>query len=100
MDDLHDRLQSIFRQVFSDPDIVLRDDMTGNDVDGWDSLAHINLIIAVEKGMGIKFATAEISKMKEPGQNVGTFIRLIESKIAGAVQDANQVAQDEAIKHK
>jgi acyl carrier protein len=81
MSDLRDRLQHIFRQVFTDPDIVLRDNMTGADVDGWDSLAHINLIIAVEKGMGIKFATAEISKMKEPGQNVGTFIQLVESKI-------------------
>ncbi len=81
MSDIRDRLQTIFRQVFGDPDIVLRDDMTGADVDGWDSLAHINLIIAVEKGMGIKFATAEISKMKEPGQNVGTFLKLIESKV-------------------
>ncbi len=81
MTELRERLQTIFRHVFADPDIVLRDDMTGADVDGWDSLAHINLIIAVEKGMGIKFATAEISKMKEPGQNVGTFLQLIQSKI-------------------
>lgn len=80
MSDLRERLQTIFRQVFSDPELVLRDEMTGADVDGWDSLAHINLIIAVEKGMGIKFATAEISRMKEPGQNVGTFIQLIDSK--------------------
>ena len=82
MNDLRDRLQNIFRQVFGDPGLVLHDDMTADDVDGWDSLAHINLIIAVEKGMGIKFATAEISKMKEPGQNVGTFRNLIESKIS------------------
>jgi acyl carrier protein len=81
MNDTRDRMQIIFRQVFGDPDIVLRDEMTGADVDGWDSLAHINLIIAVEKGMGIKFATAEISRMKEPGQNVGTFLQLVESKI-------------------
>lgn len=80
MNDLRARLQSIFRQVFNDADMVLRDEMTGDDVEGWDSLAHINLIIAVEKGMGIRFATAEISKMKVHGQNVGTFIQLIESK--------------------
>jgi acyl carrier protein len=82
MNDQRDRLQSIFRQVFNDPEIVLRDEMTANDVDGWDSLNHINLIVAVEKSLGIKFATAEISRLKEPGQNVGTFIRLIESKLS------------------
>ncbi len=81
MTDLHDRLQNIFRQVFGDPELVLRDDMVADDVDGWDSLMHINLIIAVEKQLGIKFATAEISKMKQPGQNVGTFSRLVESKV-------------------
>jgi len=58
--------------------------MTAADVDGWDSLAHINLIIAVERKLGIKFATAEISRMKEPDQNVGTFLRLIESKVAAS----------------
>jgi len=86
MSDLRDRLQGIFRQVFDDPELVLRDEMTADDIDGWDSLAHINLIVAVEKGMGIKFATAEISKMKEPGQNVGLFIQLIENKIRKKLQ--------------
>jgi len=74
-------VQDIFRDVFDDPAIVLRDDMTAGDVDGWDSLAHINLIIAVERKLGVKFATAEISRMKEPGQNAGSFLRLIEAKV-------------------
>lgn len=82
MTDIREQIQSIFRRVFADPGLVLTDDMTAADVDGWDSLNHINLIIAVEKTLGIKFATAEISRMKEPGQNVGTFIALIQSKIA------------------
>jgi len=60
---------------------VLRDDMTADHVDGWDSLAHVDLMVAIEKGFGIKFATAEMSKMKEPGQNVGTLIQLIERKV-------------------
>jgi acyl carrier protein len=81
MSELRDRLQNIFRQVFGDPDIVLRDDMTADHVDGWDSLAHVDLMVAIEKGFGIKFATAEMSKMKEPGQNVGTLIQLIERKV-------------------
>jgi acyl carrier protein len=74
-------LQEVFRQVFDDPTIVLKDDMTAGDVEGWDSVTHIDLLIAVEKALGIKFATAEMSRLKEPDQNIGSFIRLIESKL-------------------
>lgn len=81
MNDVRERLQAIFREVFEDPTLVLEDQMTAADVDGWDSLAHINLIIAVERQMGVRFATAEISRMKEPGQNVGAFVRLVASKL-------------------
>ena len=73
MRDVRAELQEIFRQVFDDPTIVLRDDMTAADVEGWDSVTHIDLSIAIERALGIKFATAEMSRMKEPGQNVGSF---------------------------
>jgi acyl carrier protein len=81
MTDVRDRLQDIFRDVFDDRSLVLRDEMTAQDVDGWDSLTHINLIIAVERKLGIKFATAEISRMREAGQNVGSFVSLVEGKL-------------------
>lgn len=83
MSDVRERLQEIFREVFHDPEITVRDEMTAADVDDWDSLSHINLIIAVERKLGIKFATAEIARLKDPGQNVGSFIRLIEAKLRG-----------------
>ena len=79
--DVRAELQEIFRQVFDDPTIVLRDDMTATDVEGWDSVTHIDLLIAVERALGIKFATAEMSRLKEPDQNIGSFVRLIESKL-------------------
>jgi acyl carrier protein len=79
--DVRAELQEIFRQVFDDPTIVLRDDMTAADVEGWDSVTHIDLLIAVEQALGIKFATAEMSRLKEPDQNIGSFIRLIETKL-------------------
>jgi acyl carrier protein len=82
MSDLRSSLQEIFRKVFDDPDIVLRDEMTAADVDGWDSIRHIDLLIAVERALHIKFATAEMARLKEPGQNVGTFLALISSKLA------------------
>ena len=84
MTDIHNRLQEIFRDVFDDDAIVLTDDLSAKDIDGWDSLQHINLIIAVEKRFGIRFATAEISRLKEPGQNIGAFIRFLAEKLDGS----------------
>jgi acyl carrier protein len=83
MSDVRERVQAIFRDVFDDDDLVLSDGMTAAEVDGWDSLAHINLIIAIEQKLGVKFATAEISRLKEHGQNVGSFLKLIEGKMTG-----------------
>lgn len=80
MTQLRDELQTVFRNVFGDDQIVLREDMTADDVDGWDSLAHLNLIIAIEKRFGIKFANAEISRLKDAGQNVGTLIQMVANK--------------------
>ena len=50
MSDVRAATQDVFRQVFDDPDIVLRDEMTADDIPGWDSLMHINLIVAAENG--------------------------------------------------
>jgi len=49
MNDVHTRLTAIFRDVFDDESLVLRDDLTAEDVENWDSLTHINLIVAIEK---------------------------------------------------
>jgi acyl carrier protein len=81
MDDLHQTLQDIFREVFDDEQLVLDRSLTSADVPGWDSMAHLNLIIAVEAAFGVRFATAEISRLKEDGQNVGTFIDLLVQKV-------------------
>ena len=84
MDDIRNRVQDVFRNVFDDPEIILRDDLTADDIAGWDSLTHINLMVAVEKQFKIKFATAEISKLKAKGQNVGTFLALVGKKVSRA----------------
>jgi len=80
MEAIRTEVQQIFRDVFGDDTLVLRDEMTANDVEGWDSLTHLNLIIAMEKRLGIKFATAEISHLKDDGQNVGHLLQLVQSK--------------------
>jgi acyl carrier protein len=81
MDELRRALQETFRTVFDDESIVLRDEMTSADIEGWDSLMHINLMVAVERRFKVKFATAEIAALKGDGENVGTFLRLVASKI-------------------
>lgn len=77
MAEISEKLQNVFRDVFENADIVLRDEMTAKDVEGWDSLAHILLVVAVENDFGVTFETAEISELK----NVGEFIKLIQSKL-------------------
>ena len=80
MNELRERIQEVFRDVFEDPGLVLTDEMTAENVVGWDSLVHINLVIAIEKRLGVKFATAEISHLKEDGSNVGTMLELVARK--------------------
>ncbi len=46
MSAIREQVQDVFRTVFDDPEIVLRDEMTADDISGWDSLAHINLMVA------------------------------------------------------
>jgi acyl carrier protein len=81
MDDLYDDLQRVFRTVFDDDGLVLHDAMTAQDVDGWDSMRHIHLIIAIEHLFKIKFANAEISGLNGDDQNIGTLRSLIARKL-------------------
>jgi len=83
MEPIRAELQDVFREVFGDDEIVLSDSTTADDVDGWDSMMHINLIIGMEKRFGVKFAAAEIAGMKAEGQNVGTLAQLLEHKMSG-----------------
>jgi acyl carrier protein len=79
--DIRSDLQTVFRQVFGEDDIVLRDEMTAAHIDGWDSMMTINLMIAIEKRFKIKFAAAELANIKADGQNIGTLIALIARKM-------------------
>ena len=70
------RLTSVFREVFDNDEIELNPEMTADDVDGWDSLAHIRLILSVQKAFGIKFSPIEMNRLK----NVGDLIALTKEK--------------------
>jgi len=78
MNNLIEKLTDIFREVFDDDSIVLRNELTADDVENWDSLTHINLIVAIEKEFKIRFTTGEVSGLK----NVGDLISLVSRKIS------------------
>jgi acyl carrier protein len=78
--DTLEALTMVFRDVFDDDSITLRPETTADDIDGWDSQAHITLVVATEMRFGIKFKTGELEGL----HNVGDFVRLIESRLAGS----------------
>ncbi len=74
---VYEKLTAVFCEVFDEDDIVLTPATTGDDVDGWDSLSHIRLVLAVSKAFGIKFSASEIGGLK----NVGEFAEMIRTKV-------------------
>ncbi|GLR91030.1 acyl carrier protein [Bradyrhizobium iriomotense] len=73
---IYSKLSTVFREVFDEDDLGLEPETTADDVDGWDSLSHIRLVLAVSKAFGIKFSASEIGNLK----NVGEFVELIGKK--------------------
>lgn len=63
-------ITGIFEDVMDLEDVTLEDDTTANDIEEWDSLSHIRLIIAIERHFGIKFTNAEIENLKKFGDLV------------------------------
>ena len=67
MDAIYEKLDEVFRQVFDDPSLSVRPETTADDIEEWDSMTHINLIMAVELAFGIEFENAEIRKFRDVG---------------------------------
>jgi acyl carrier protein len=65
---LFERLQRVFRDVFDDDSLVLRPELTARDLDGWDSLTHITLVVSAEKEFGIRLNAAEIARLANVGE--------------------------------
>ena len=76
-EEVFERLNVVFRDVFDDEDITVNDQTTANDIEDWDSLEHINLMAAVESEFGIKFSMGQVVTMK----NVGEMADIILQKV-------------------
>ena len=68
----------IFREEFENQTLEISETTSSSNITNWDSLANINLVVAMEKEFGIRFTTQEVKAL----QNVGGMIKLIESKLA------------------
>ncbi|WP_377194741.1 acyl carrier protein [Ruegeria meonggei] len=72
------RLTSVFRDVFEDDEITLSPETTAEDVEDWDSLTNIQLLIAIEKAFsGLEFSTGEVANL----QNVGDLVSAITKRV-------------------
>jgi acyl carrier protein len=76
--EIKQKLTDIFRNVFDNNAIEISDATTAADIEGWDSLTHVNLIVAVEKGFHVSFTTREVMAL----QTAGDLMRLIASRVA------------------
>ncbi|MCW3116062.1 MAG: acyl carrier protein [Chitinophagaceae bacterium] len=73
-----EKVNEVFIDILDNEDIVLTYETTANDVDDWDSLNHIQLVVAIEKKFKIRFTSQEIQSWK----NVGEMLDCILTKVA------------------
>lgn len=74
--EIYKALNGIFRDIFDDDSITVTADTKADDIEEWDSLEHINLIVAIEKNFGMRFRMDEVTSMK----NVGEMVSIIENR--------------------
>jgi acyl carrier protein len=75
--EITERLTTVFRNVFNQNTLILTNELSANDVDGWSSLSHMILITEIENEFNIRFKLKDLNKMK----NVGDMIENIKSKV-------------------
>lgn len=77
MNEIYARLEQIFRAVLMDDSLTLAPETCGKDLEAWDSLAHVTVVVQTEQAFGIQFTSSEISGW----QNVGELAQLIERRL-------------------
>ena len=76
MEDVLAQLQEVFQDTFQDDEIALTRDTTATDIEGWDSLMHVTLMLNVEAGFDVRFSSTEVAVLK----TVGELADLVRSK--------------------
>lgn len=73
-EEIYKELDEVFQDVFDDEDIHVEDSTTADDIEDWDSLEHINLVVAIENKFGIKFNMNEVTSLKNVGEMVDIIV--------------------------
>jgi acyl carrier protein len=68
--DIYASLTELFTELFADDRILLKPETTANDIEGWDSFNHLNLVVAVESRFGFRMQTQEIESLTKVGDMV------------------------------
>ncbi|MCR5761414.1 MAG: acyl carrier protein [Sphaerochaetaceae bacterium] len=76
-DEVFNKLNEIFRDVFDDESIIVNDSTTAKDIEGWDSLMHITLISEIEDCFNIRFAMKDVTNMKNVGDMANIILETI-----------------------
>lgn len=76
MSSIQKELTEVFQMVFDQPELVLSDSTTAKDVNGWDSITHISLVVAIEEHFNVRLSTSEVMRLK----NVGEMVALLHKK--------------------
>jgi acyl carrier protein len=67
------KVRNIFREIFDDDSLVISENMLKTEIEDWDSIAHVNLVLAIEEEFSIRFTTDEVASVK----SVGDFMAVI-----------------------
>ena len=76
-EEVFEKLDEIFQDEFDDDSIHVTETTVAGDIEDWDSLEHINLIVAIEKAFGMKFTMGEVTGMKHVGETVDIILSRI-----------------------
>jgi acyl carrier protein len=68
MNDVLTRINEVFQDVFDDDEINVSRATTAEDIEGWDSLMHVTLMVNVEKAFGVRFSSSEVASLKDVGE--------------------------------
>lgn len=77
-DEITRRLQNVFREVFDDDAITLNDTTTAADVDGWDSVANIRLMVSIEEEFRLRFDVGEFQEYRNVGDLMAGIARRVD----------------------
>jgi acyl carrier protein len=77
MEEIMGRIQSVFRRVFGDPGLSITSETRAGDLEGWDSLGHVQIIVEVEREFNLRFRLAELNDLG----SVDRILRLVASRL-------------------